>query len=81
MANIQLIETCLIAEYFICAIEYGDTTGLSDKEEIQLNDWLGNYPCSCCMFEYGESTEFAKCDITGLMSGCVTVNIYKDMDK
>lgn len=77
MANIQLIETCLIAEYFVCAIEYGDISGLDDKEEKSINDWLENY--SNCIFEYGESSDFAKCEITGLMSDCVTVKIYKDM--
>jgi len=76
MANIQLIETCTITEYFACAIEYNDTSDLMDEEEIQLNDWLKNYPG--CMFEYGEYLEFAKCGITGLMSDCVTVKIYKD---
>jgi hypothetical protein len=76
MTNIQLIETCTIAEYFICAIEYNDTSGLMDEEEIQLEDWLENYPR--CMFEYGDSSEFAKCEITGLMSDCVEVKIYKD---
>lgn len=75
MANIQLIETCLIAEYFICAIEYNDYSGLNDEEESQLNDWLENYPG--CMFEYGGSVEFAKCEITGLMGKCVNVKVYK----
>lgn len=52
MANIQLIETCLIAEH------------------------IDNYPF--CMFEYSDSVEFTRCEITGLMSDCVTVKIYKD---
>jgi len=76
MANIQLIETCTIAEYFVCAIEYGDMSGLDDEEESMVGDWLENYPC--CMFEYGDSIEFAKCEITGLMGNCVNVKIYKD---
>ena len=77
MANIKLIETCLIAEYFICAIEYNDMTGLDDEEESQLNEWMENYPY--CTFEYGESVEFAKCKITGSIGNCVHVKIYKDM--
>lgn len=76
MTNIQLIETCLIAEHFVCAIEYNDMSGLDDKEESQINDWLADYPG--CMFEYGDSNEFAKCEITGLMGNCVNVKIYKD---
>ena len=76
MTNIQLIEEATILECFVCAIEYNDATGLDDEEENLLNDWLENYPR--CMFEYGEYLEFAKCGITGLMSDCVTVKIYKD---
>lgn len=77
MANIQLIDTCTIAEYFVCAIEYGDMSLLDDEEERLVNDWLENYPY--CMFEYGEYTEFARCEITGFMGNCVEVKIYKDM--
>ena len=76
MANIQLIEEATIAECFICAIEYNDITGLDDKEENQLNDWLENY--QYCVFEYRESEEFTKCEITGLLGNCVNVKIYKD---
>lgn len=76
MSNIQLIEEVTVAEYFICAIEYGDMSGLDDKEESQINDWLADYPS--CMFEYGESVEFAKCKITGSIGYCVNVKIYKD---
>ena len=76
MVNIQLIETCVINQVFVCPIEYGDMSGLDDKEEGQLNDWLENYPY--CMFEYGESVEFARCEITGSIGNCVNVKIYKD---
>ena len=79
MANIQLIEEATIAEYFVCAIEYNDYSGLDDEEESQLNEWLENYPN--CIFEYGDRDEFTRCEVTGLMSDCVEVKIYKDMEK
>ena len=79
MANIQLIEEATIEECFICAIEYDDYSGLSDEEEKHLDEWLADYPY--CIFEYGDSEEFAKCEITGLMCSCVNVKIYKDMNK
>ena len=75
MANIQLIEAATIAECFICAIEYNDYSGLSNEEESQLNEWLENY--QNCIFEYGDSEEFARCEITRLMGNCVNVKIYK----
>ena len=76
MANIQLIEEATILECFVGAIEYDDATGLDDEEENLLNDWLENY--TDCIFEYGESSDFDECDITGLMGNCVNVKIYKD---
>ena len=76
MANIQLIEEATIAECFVCAIEYNDYSGLSDEEEKHLVEWLADYPY--CIFEYGDSEEFAKCEITGLMGSCVNVKIYKN---
>ena len=78
MADIQLIEEVTIAEYFICAIEYGDFSELNDEEESQLNDWLDNYPY--CIFEYGNIDEYSRCEITGLMGSCVNVKIYKDIN-
>ena len=79
MANIQLIEEVTIAEYFVCAIEYGDYSGLDDKEESQLNEWLENY--RYCIFEYGNRDEFTRCEITGLMTTCINVKIYEDLSK
>ena len=76
MSNIQLIEEATILECFVCAIEYNDMTGLDDEEESQLDEWLADYPG--CIFEYEESEEFARCEITGLMGNCVEVKIYKD---
>ena len=78
MADIQLIEEVTIAEYFICAIEYGDFSELNDEEESQLDDWLDNYPY--CIFECGDSEEFERCEITGLMITCINVKIYKDIN-
>ena len=79
MANIQLIEEATIAECFICAIEYGDFSELNDEEESQLDDWLDNYPY--CIFECGDSEEFERCEITGLMTTCINVKIYEDLSK
>lgn len=76
MATIQVIETCTIAQHFVCAIEYGDMSGLDDKEESLVCAWLDNYPY--CTFVYSASVEFTRCEITGLMADCIEVKIYKD---
>jgi len=40
----NLIEEATIGQHFICPVEYGDVTGLTDHEEAQLNQWLANTP-------------------------------------
>lgn len=53
----ELIGTYKIPEYAVCAIEYGDYTGLTDEEEREIRyflskefpngfvvDWHGNEP-------------------------------------
>lgn len=43
MANIQLIETCIINQVFVWPIEYGDMSGLDDEDEKPSLDYLCNY--------------------------------------
>lgn len=69
------IDTMYIAECFFCNIEYDDYTGLTEWEIEQLEAWLKGYPN--CYFEYGDSSEFERCNITGLMGNCIEVHIYK----
>lgn len=80
--NLELIEETTIGQHFVCPIEYGDMTGLTDHEEAQLRQWLAHYPSAT--FVYKAETEFARCDVTGMMSSCVEVMIYmekKDEDQ
>lgn len=62
-----------IAEHFICAIEYGDYSGLSDEEQAQLEDFLANVPSK--LFSWGEESHFAKCDVCGLYSQVLDVTV------
>jgi hypothetical protein len=71
----NLIEEAVIGQHFICPVEYGDVTGLTDHEEAQLNQWLGSYPGAT--FMWGEEDEFARCEVTGMMGKCVEVKIYE----
>jgi len=72
--NLELLETATVGQHFASPIEYGDMTGLTDHEEAQVNRWLSAYPNAT--FKWGEESEFARCEITGLMSNCVEVEIY-----
>lgn len=73
--TLKLIEKATISQHYVCPVEYGDVTGLTDHEEAQLNQWLAHYPGAT--FVWGEETEFARCEITGMMGKCVEVLIYE----
>lgn len=80
--NLELIEETTIGQHFVCPVEYGDMTGLSDHEEAQINQWLAHYPSA--VFDWGQEPEFARCDVTGMMSRCIEVKVYmrkKDEDQ
>jgi len=40
MSNIRHIDTVNIAEHFVCAIEYGDYSGVSEEDICLLEDLL-----------------------------------------
>lgn len=62
-----------IAEHFICAIEYGDYSDLSDEEQAQLEDFLANVPSK--LFSYSQESHFAKCDVCGLHAQVLDVTV------
>ena len=84
MKTIILHET-YIGTQFLCALEYGDNTGLDDGEERQLDDWYSGLIALAedrygvhdpvLHFEYGEQSEFETCDVTGLRGDCVAVSV------
>ena len=67
-----------ICSVFVCAIEYGDYSALSDKDVEQLEIFLESMPEGHKTFSYSENTEFAKCEVTGLMADCIETTIYMD---
>lgn len=68
-----LIDEVYICNIFPAAIANDDITGLTDEEVNQLDKWLNNYPH--CIFEWGGSEEFTRCDISDMMASCVYVKI------
>lgn len=73
--TLELIHETTVAEHWVCPIEYGDMTGLEDDEEAELGAWLAEF--KGCTFEWGERTEFAKDEVSGLMAACVEVKIWR----
>jgi hypothetical protein len=68
-------DTVMICEYYICAIEYDDYSGLSDDEEKAIGKWIESLPQSVT-FEHGESSEVTTCAISGLKAQCLSVKIW-----
>jgi len=63
-----------ICKHYICAIEYGDYSGLTDSDIEALESWFKNLPENISHFDYKDldSCNFTRDDITGLRADCVT---------
>jgi hypothetical protein len=72
--KLKLIDETVIGQHFVCPIEYGDVTGLSDDEEALLNQWLSDFPKA--VFVWSDDRVFTRCQITWMMGDCVEVKIY-----
>lgn len=67
-------DTYSIAEHWVCAIENGDITGLTDEEEAELNLWLSSVPAGC--WSWSDSSEFARDAVSGLMAICLEARLW-----
>jgi hypothetical protein len=71
---LKYVDTLTVAEFWVCPIEYGDYTGLTEDEAAQIDAWLKQYPQAT--FEWQDEPLFAEDAITGLMSTCLEVKIW-----
>lgn len=70
-----------ISEHFASAMINGDYSGLTDAEERELNDWLKSVAEPGAHWHCANSdSEFAQCEITGLLSLCFTTTQYIPKD-
>ena len=84
-----------ILSCFICPLVYGDTSGLTDREERQFNQWLEEQyywvrktaptPPDRTHWAYGhedvgELDEFGRCEITDLRGETVRVTLHWRLD-
>ena len=79
MANIIEYDTVTIGSHYVCALEYGDYSGLDDKEEGILEQWLKQFKGKYVYFQYSEDSHFERCAIGGLYADCVDCTILIDM--
>lgn len=65
--------TYTIGAHFLPALINGDETGLTRQDQRQLAEFAATLPAGAGHWSCGDSDEFdfARCDITDLMSGCV----------
>ena len=64
-----------IAECFVCAIEYGDHSGLLPVEERALSRFLDSLPGSGHLV-WAEEPCFSRDDVTGLLGQCLDATLY-----
>ena len=75
----DLVHTETIGQHFMPALHNDDHTGLSDDDSKQLIDWERSLTAEIGVFTLQEKsyeTDFALCEITGLMSDCIEIEIY-----
>ena len=66
-----------IGEHFAPALINDDYTGLEDDEHDTLDQWVDDNEMRSGYWTIeSESSDFAKCEITGLLSDCVTIRQY-----
>ena len=63
-----------IAGVFICALEYGDMSGLSEQNIKDFESWQKQLPGNISHFDYldTDNTNFKKCEICNLGADCIT---------
>ena len=80
------IDTITICSHYMPALINGDYSGLSDKDQDDLDQWDKSYRESGITYiynvrgnnsEYGPETEFARDVVTGLMADCYTVDVFE----
>lgn len=67
-------DTFAIAEHWVCAIDNGDITGLSDEEEKNLQQFLDSLPSGC--WSWSDSAEFSRDAVSGLMANCLEARLW-----
>lgn len=73
-------KTFKMSKAYIGYLEYGDTDGLTEEETKMIDDFLYRLVIAGACFEYEglDDSDFGPCDITGLGSDRVTINVWQD---
>lgn len=78
----KLIGTYKIPEYAVCAIEYGDYTGINDEDEREIRDFLSReFPNGYIVdWNGGDGSGepyFSPCPAFGLATNVIDADFYE----
>lgn len=69
----------LVGEHFAVVLINGDESGLEASDEYSVSRFVEDLPGAGHWSISAEESEFARCEITGLMSMCVKAQwVYKE---
>lgn len=74
---ITFFNTFSIPSWAVCAIEYGDYSGLSDDEIRQIEDFFEDFPCDKFTIQWGEDEYFSNSPAFGLPCTCIDAEFYE----
>lgn len=63
-----------IGSYAVTAIEYGDYTGLSDKDEGVVKNFIDSLPANAS-FAWGNETFHGRDCLSGLLEDCISLEV------
>lgn len=78
MKTHEKIEGVMIPEWAVCAIEYGDISGMSEEDAILVSDWLDSIERpigSDLVFDYESEPQFVWKPEFGLATNCYETTI------
>jgi len=65
-----------IGTHFLPSLINGDSSGMEEAEERQLDQWLASLPCAGRLGHWSYDTEtteeFSRCEVTDMMGETVT---------
>lgn len=74
---IKYWNTLSIPEWAVCAIEYGDYSGLSDSDIEALEGFFADFPCDRFTIQWGSDRFFTNNPAFGLPCECIDADFYE----
>jgi len=74
MKTVATFEDLNLPSWAVCAIEYGDLSGLEAGEDQEILNWMESFelqPGQSLVFSYGEESFFSSSPEFGLPGDCI----------